>query len=394
MRTIAIIGTDWEGADPNWIRQPFTDGGRLQFDRRRLEDWDNVFYELHELAGLPTLAVGIRGIYDTGSVQSLPVAKEAYLSRPSRPTLLPWFDTVGLPDIAGPPGMAHPFDFGNPDHIRWGWERFASTFFHAFGDLPLERTANGKLLVGWWGIETPTGHGFRNQHLAQRLLDYVDSQLIIFGLGPADHLVDQSWAALVPDLRAHAVHDWFNPWGSIPRPWSTRTYRGVTTGVVVPSFYHRIEPLDGETLRQGLSVCRDAGAHYVLIEGGTNFQEAAELMRDSTGDARKLNVVLQHIQLTTPVPPEVPVSAVSQTPLFLFNHAAVIPLSNGQKALRWNQTTQQVDAGSSRVFSLQPNGTIQDRPDTAIGAWESGTVEGDRLIFRVEQARAVFAWQD
>jgi hypothetical protein len=85
--------------------------------------------------------------------------------------------------------------------------------------------------------------------------------------------------------------------------------------------------------------------------------------------------------------------AVSSTPLFVFDHAAVIHNADGTKAIRWNLAEKRADASKTRVFSLQPNGTIEDRPDTEIKGWESGTVEGDRLVFRVEGARAVFAWQ-
>ena len=86
--------------------------------------------------------------------------------------------------------------------------------------------------------------------------------------------------------------------------------------------------------------------------------------------------------------------AVSAVPLFTFDHAAVIHHSDGTKSLRWNLAAQRTDAKSTRVFSLQPDGSIQDRPDTAIDIWEKGRVEGDRLIFKTEGARAVFAWQD
>ena len=86
--------------------------------------------------------------------------------------------------------------------------------------------------------------------------------------------------------------------------------------------------------------------------------------------------------------------AVSATALFVFDHAAVIYNTDGTKSLRWNLSEKHTDATSKRVFSLQPDGSIQDRLDTAIGPWEKGTVEGDRLVFRVEQARVVFAWQD
>lgn len=86
--------------------------------------------------------------------------------------------------------------------------------------------------------------------------------------------------------------------------------------------------------------------------------------------------------------------AVSTTPLFTFDHAAVIHNPDGTKSIRWNLTGQHADAKAKRVFSLQPDGSFQDRPDDKIDVWEKGKVEGDRLVFRTDSARAVFAWQD
>lgn len=85
--------------------------------------------------------------------------------------------------------------------------------------------------------------------------------------------------------------------------------------------------------------------------------------------------------------------AVSTTPLGTFDHLSVISNPDGSKSLRWNLAKGCTDLASNKVFSLQPDGSIQDRDDTAIGAWEKGAVEGDRLVFRVGEARAVFAWQ-
>ena len=84
--------------------------------------------------------------------------------------------------------------------------------------------------------------------------------------------------------------------------------------------------------------------------------------------------------------------AVSHRPLLEFDHAAVIHNDDGTKSLRWHITENRTDATSKFVFSLQPNGTYDFRPDTKIDIWEKGHVEGDRLVFRTENARAVFAW--
>lgn len=92
-------------------------------------------------------------------------------------------------------------------------------------------------------------------------------------------------------------------------------------------------------------------------------------------------------------------SAVSETPLFVFNHACVIHNDDGTKSIRWNLAAKKSDAASDEVFSLQDTGDIQTRkitlPDGSSGIkeWEKGKIEGDRLVFRANNARAVFAWQ-
>lgn len=85
--------------------------------------------------------------------------------------------------------------------------------------------------------------------------------------------------------------------------------------------------------------------------------------------------------------------AASTVPLFTFDHAAVIHHADGTKSLRWNLAKGCTDASSKRVFSLQPNGAIEDRPDTAIDIWEKGVIEDRELVFRTEKAIAVFAWK-
>jgi hypothetical protein len=87
-------------------------------------------------------------------------------------------------------------------------------------------------------------------------------------------------------------------------------------------------------------------------------------------------------------------SAASNVPLFTFDHRSVIHNADGTKSLRWNQAEYRTDPTSPEVFSLQPDGSVQTRPDSAIGPWEKGKVSGDRLIFTTQDARAVFAWQD
>lgn len=86
--------------------------------------------------------------------------------------------------------------------------------------------------------------------------------------------------------------------------------------------------------------------------------------------------------------------AVSSVPLFTFDHRAVITNPDGSISLRWNLAGMCTDHTKTEVYSLQPDGSVQTRPDSAIGAWERGVIQGDRLVFKTDQARAVFAWQD
>ena len=78
--------------------------------------------------------------------------------------------------------------------------------------------------------------------------------------------------------------------------------------------------------------------------------------------------------------------AVSKEPLLTFVVHELLPGSEpGTLAMRWPEPD------SPTVFSLQPDGSIQTRPEAEIGAWESGKRVGDKLIFRADQAVKVFA---
>ena len=46
--------------------------------------------------------------------------------------------------------------------------------------------------------------------------------------------------------------------------------------------------------------------------------------------------------------------------------------------------------GGQTVFSLQPDGSIQTRPKTTIGPWESGYKKDGKLVFRTEGAAKVY----
>ena len=49
----------------------------------------------------------------------------------------------------------------------------------------------------------------------------------------------------------------------------------------------------------------------------------------------------------------------------------------GTVAVRWPKD-------GHTVLSVQPDGSFQTRPDTAIGPWESAKKIGDKLVFRIE----------
>lgn len=254
----------------------------------------------------------------------------------------------------------------------------------------MERSPNGKVLIPWWGIETPTGHNFRNQPYAQRLLDHIDAKLVELGLGGADHIVDRSWLELCPGLQVYAAHAWFDPWNKPPCAYSVKSHNGVKVGVTVPSFYEIIAPKDGAVLCEALAKFRAEHCDYVLIESGTNFSEAAELMRDSTGNTCQLDIVRAHIQS---VQEEDFVDTVAKQPLLAFVvFDALLPGSLPDTyALPWNEAKGEPDPSSDRVFSLQKDGTVQTRSNVlnvegGIREWESGQIIGDKLVFNTEGA--------
>lgn len=374
MVTCSIIGTDWRGPEsfPHSRRKPFH-----SLDRTRVEDWRNVFYELCTVARIPCIAVGIRGAYDDFDVNWRGPAREAYLSASPQPTLMPWFDTVGLPDMVNLPNRGdHKFDFANDEHIRIGWEKYARVFFDYFSGCKLETSPNGKVLCAWWGIETPTGHGFRNQPHAQRLLDYIDQRCAALGLGGADHIVDHTWLKECPGVQVFGVHDWFNGWSVPPVPYTIRNHNGVTTGVTVPSFYDRINPEgNAETIRAALAAFRSAKVDYILIESGTNFQEDAELMRDASGNTWKLDAVREHIALLTPIPEQDDAMP-----------KATFSLRRAERMLHPTKpgfyTSPFPGSTDEEVLAVTPpEGDVEPRPKGTHGAFESWREEGNRAVF-------------
>lgn len=385
MRTTAIIGTDWAGPNPAWIRQPLSP----TFDRMLRFDWDNLLDELVGHAHVDGLAVGYRGGNDTNAIACFPVAREAFEAWTGRPfTIMPFIDTVGLPDLTQP----QPFDFANDQHIELGWQQFVKLFFDAFvrdanafapAPIRIETSPAGKAVILWWGIESQTGHGFINQAQAQCLLDRVSEELTIpsLGLHGADNIVDQSWLTLCPTLQCYAAHNWFNPWGSIPEAYSIRTHRGVTTGVTVPSFYHLIEPQGGEVLRRSLRAMRQAKADYVFMESGTNFHEAAELMRDSTGDTSKLDAIAEHIALVTA--PNIGGTMSDAT--FCISKSQSFAVENGF-------ATYYPKGQTETILSIQSDGKKETRLKAQAGAWETWRPSADDMRAVFYETAEVYAY--
>jgi uncharacterized protein DUF5010 len=410
MRTISIIGTDIHGPEDWWAtHHPEEDpilNERLKFDRADLPSMVHQYHELAVDAEIDGIAVGLRSANDI-SYQYLGVFREAaqtfvLQTGLRRPRFMPFIDTVGLINLE------HTWDYANPAHNARFWPEYLKPYLDVYVDtaeMPWERTPDGRPLICWWGAKHrySNGTGTTNEHACGNLLAAVTEAMANAGLGMLAHIVDRSWIDNAPHLAqtVYGVHEWFNPPG---QSYTIRRHGAVTTGVLVPAFgdgpdvppaQQRIIPRrDGATLRDGLAAMRAAKADYVFIESYNNRVEAAGLYSTPIREQRELHIVREHIRQTRqPDTGEPPMSAVSQQPLFVLDHAAVIKNADGTKALRWNLAEKRTDASKDRVFSLQDTGEIQDRPASSIGAWESGTVEGDRLVFRAGEARAVFAWQ-
>lgn len=61
-------------------------------------------------------------------------------------------------------------------------------------------------------------------------------------------------------------------------------------------------------------------------------------------------------------------------PMLEFKSGNLIDLGNGNVAVEWPDSTT--------VLSVQPNGTFETRPRTAIGAWETAKKVGNKLVYK------------
>ncbi len=374
--TIIITHTDWDGPQPQWIRQPM-----LPFSRNDRASWDKVFYELGTIARVDSVAIGCRGTFDPPAVACLPIARAAYDAAQHKPSVTFWADTVGLPDITH--NLAgQPFDFGNAQHLRWAWQHFVGIFFAHFGNATLTRSPNtGRVLIPWWGIHSSTGHGFVNQRLAQMLLDYIDQEVAALGLGHVDHLVDKTWLEYQPNLHAWGVHNWFNPWSTPPISATVRTHKGISAGVVVPGFSDPNRPLPEKiahgaaTAQRGFAACADCDV--VVLEGATDFQEGAEWMRDASGNTDVLDAIRTFVgaPFPEPQPPTEPKDDYMPATLCL-RRAERTPHPS-----RSGYYTSPYPGQAPKVLSVQENGSLQARPAGTSGPFESWREEGNRAVF-------------
>lgn len=405
MKIIVIAGTDWEQPNPDWIRQPYTDA-TLRFMRSRVEDWANVFREIGDVARADCLAIGCRGIFDTGAVNALPVARRAWDDSSKAMKITFWGDTVGMGDIVNEPGSgANKFDCSNPQHVEWFWTRFVKLVFDAFPPEAFLTLDDGRVVIALWGIEPQTGHGIINQHDAQGLLDYVDARVRELGFAGAAFIVDQSWPDLCPGLRVYAVHDWFSGHNN-PKPWSVRPHIGtdgrVTVGMAVPSFFTTINPSGkSDVLESALALFDALDVDWALLEGATDFSENAPIMRDASGNMDKLHVIARYSsRQQTPDHPDPPTGdhmKISFTNAPIYSHRVVSgwlagtlePNPNGtfgvrlEKPLPGYPNPNGSQTGPYPFLSVQPDGSYQGRP-SGDGAYESVRVQGSELVIHYE----------
>lgn len=424
MRTIAIIGTDIHGIEDWWLERtpeenPTLAGGRLRFDRAHEPSMKNQYLELAEIAEVDGIAVGLRSLHDTDAVAHMPlfsrVVQEwdpARLHGRPAPTMMPFIDTVGLMNLVrrdwtdGETPVK--FDYANPEHVARFWPEYLKVFYDTFPEqqdgapnpIAYERTPDGRPLMLFWGVKHSydDGQGTTNEAQAQRLLDHITEHMVTSGYGQPAFIVDVTWLEAVNGIEVHGYHAWHDPSGkdakgnllpAVARAHSIRTHKGVTVGLTVPGFYdpppgtRRTERNNGETLRGTLAAMRKARADYVFIESYNNRTECAGLYRTDAWGTRELDTVRAHIRHTKGES----MIAVSKDPLIEFvAHEQLLPGCEAETfALRWP------NPNSDTVLSLQPDGTLETRPATAIGPWESAKKKDGKLVFRSEGAVKVFS---
>lgn len=323
-RTIFLYGYGYNpDAGPE---KPWTDNGRLTFDRFDGANLHNLYYEAAVLAKINSIAPVLRGIDDDG-FPSLAVLRNVVenfnhrFTTPS-PTWTPFIDTGALSWVVSREGPT-PFDFENDEHLELVWTNMLRPFFIVFDDrvrqgnvlnpIRLERTPNNRLLVTWWSIAEGVSV-IHNRQSAQRLIDHLNRRSVEDGFGELDHIVDVSWPETVG---VYGKHAWFSP----DQGYSTYNHNGIITGVAVPGFRdpanapepHRVLPRrNGDVLREGLTAWFNTGVHYGFLESLTNIEESAGFYRSDFWEPNTLylDIVRDYIEATAPPKPKTVIFAV------------------------------------------------------------------------------------
>lgn len=314
MRTGLITGLDNEGPqdfwqDP-WIRQPWTDGGRISppLDRRNPTSVHNQWYEMAILGKPDFVAIGLRSTRDHAwpHVPLFRLTYEDLNVDDELPALCPFIDTAGF-------DYWNPFDFANPQHRDEFWHEWIAPYFTEFAEgrevrhpIAWEETSDGRAVLLFW-TNDPGAVKAVNPQCAHRLLIDIRERMIATGWGPPAFILHSHWVdhdPIVKDL-AYGLHDWFD---AAKTNWTVRWHQHRGVGICVPSFHdwrgtpqpHRV--IDGEggkRLERTLAGFRTMHADYVFIESYSNLIETAGLYRtEPDGDDTYLRILREHMELS------------------------------------------------------------------------------------------------
>ncbi len=78
-----------------------------------------------------------------------------------------------------------------------------------------------------------------------------------------------------------------------------------------------------------------------------------------------------------PTPVAKPIDLLTPRGIPGLTRGSLLPLFDNAYAVVW-------PAGSNTVLSVQPDGSFQTRPFNAISVWETATLEGNVLVYRIE----------
>ncbi|TDV48835.1 carbohydrate binding protein with CBM6 domain [Actinophytocola oryzae] len=271
-------------------------------------------------------------------------------------------------------GYEPKFDLGDATGAGEGgyqyyWDYNLREFYRQVPDS-VRFKLDGRPLVYEWSIGD---FAFSNQGNgnASRLLQYVRSHAQSeFGFNPYI-VVDQNWPQEDPTTvdNVDGVDNWFG----VPGPGYTQnTFKNNKYGVAVPGFRFVsgstnmvIDPRHGQTYAANLAATAGSGAKVTLIEGFTDWQENAAVMRTAEGgyDQRLTDYPNQMLNITrrysrTPFPSTLRIEAESADSVF--------------------DTTSTNTLGTYRDGSLD----VERTPDSG-GGWDVGaTAAGEWLEWK------------